>query len=56
MNEPEVNTDMDVILREYDMSCPDCDITILEVEQVVKKLKNCKAAGMDEILYEMMYK
>ena len=53
MNEPEVNTDINVLLREYDMSCLDCDITRVEVEQVVKKLKNGKAAGMDEIPYEM---
>ena len=26
--EPEVNTDMNVLLKEYDMNCLDCDITI----------------------------
>ena len=53
MNESEVNQDINLLVNESDMSELDCGITWVEVEQIVKKLKNGKAAGLDQISHEM---
>ena len=45
--------DIELLLDRSEMDEVDREVTGYEVEQVLKKLKNGKAAGMDEIPYEM---
>ena len=53
VSEPVVSRDIHLSINEKDMSELDQDIMRAEVEVVVKRLKNGKAAGLDDIPYEM---
>ena len=53
MNEIHGIRERELLLGRWDMNELDREVSRSEVEQVLKKLKNGKAAGMDEIPYEM---
>ena len=53
MNNPAVSDDVYLLMSERDFSELDRDVSKHEIENILKKLKNGKFTGFDEIPYEI---